>query len=211
MYRGGTGCHRQVAGYGDDVSDDVLVTVLAGGRASRMGAAKADVVVAGRTMREHVLAAAAAAGLDAVQAGGAAGIPDRRPPHSGPLAGIETGLVAADGRDVIAVAVDQPWLLPRTLGALAGRDDAIVVPLDGGRFQVTCARYGAGCLPVIVRLLDAGLGTVKGLLTEFEPAVVLPQDWGTWGEDGRSWFSADTPDAIAAGLRTFGPPGTLPS
>ena len=30
--------------------------------------------------------------------------------------------------------------------------------------------------------------------------------WQTWGEDGRSWFSADTPEDIETGLGRFGPP-----
>jgi hypothetical protein len=50
----------------------------------------------------------------------------------------------------------------------------------------------------------AGDGSLQSLLdlASFMPVV----HWHEWGEDGRSWFSADTPDSLADGLDRFGPP-----
>ncbi|RPI22735.1 MAG: hypothetical protein EHM57_04920 [Actinobacteria bacterium] len=204
-----TGRTTDAGGYGEDVNDGVVVAVLAGGRSTRMGRVKADVDVAGRTMRAHVLAAVAAAGLDAIEVGGGRGIPDLRAAHRGPLAGVEAALTATEGPAVIAVAVDQPWLLPATLRALAAGEGDAFVPYADGKPQVTCARYAAGCLPAATQLLDAGLGSIQGLLAEIQTVLVPPEVWATWGEDGRSWFSADTAEAVAAGLGAFGAPGTL--
>jgi hypothetical protein len=32
---------------------------------------------------------------------------------------------------------------------------------------------------------------------------VTPDTWVSWGEDGRSWFSVDTTEDLAVGLRRF--------
>ena len=36
---------------------------------------------------------------------------------------------------------------------------------------------------------------------------IAPPQWREWGEDGRSWFSVDTPQALAEGLLRYGAPG----
>lgn len=186
------------------------VAVLAGGSSSRMGADKAGVVIAGRTMLDHVTTAVTASGLPMLVVGPGGHVADVRSPSSGPMAGVEAALLATGG-DVVAVAVDQPWLRAGTIAALAAAEGDAVVPVAAGRLQVTCARYARDCLAVFSAALDAGERSLQRALLDVEVTGVDEAAWRTWGEDGRSWYSVDTPQAAAAGLRAFGPPGTLPA
>jgi hypothetical protein len=54
----------------------------------------------------------------------------------------------------------------------------------------------------------AGGGSIQSALDRAAFDPVVEDVWRSWGEDGRSWFSADTPEAIDEGLRRFGPPGS---
>jgi hypothetical protein len=47
-------------------------------------------------------------------------------------------------------------------------------------------------------------GSIQTLLDRVSFFPVTPDRWEEWGEDGRSWFSADTPDALEEGQRRFG-------
>lgn len=65
---------------------------------------------------------------------------------------------------------------------------------------MTCARYPKGIAPVAVEEGGGSIQTFAGRVA-FEP--VTPEVWGTWGEDGRSWFSVDTPEALREGTARF--------
>jgi molybdopterin-guanine dinucleotide biosynthesis protein A len=92
--------------------------------------------------------------------------------------------------------------LRRLSGLLADRP---VVPVDEGERQTTCAAYPPGLGDLAREELEAG-GSLQSLLdrTAFDP--VVEEEWRRWGEDGRSWFSADTPVRLAEGLARFGAP-----
>lgn len=186
--------------------------VLAGGRSSRMGTDKAAVVVGDRPMAEHVVRAvrqvadsvAVAGSEDAVA--GAMPLPDSGKPHRGPLAGIAAAAAAHPDATLVVVAVDQPWVRPDTLRELVRlADDLAVVPVDDGVRQTTCAVYPPSSLAGIDEELEGG-GSIQSLLdrTSFRPVVA--REWQTWGEDGRSWFSADAPTDVERGLERFGAP-----
>jgi molybdopterin-guanine dinucleotide biosynthesis protein A len=179
----------------------MIGVVLAGGRSRRMGRDKALVDVAGTAMLDWVLKALGEVSDRVVVAGrsegraGYEGIGDP-PGLVGPLAGILAALGL--GEDILVVAVDQPWVRTETLRALAGMEGT-VVPMDGGVRQVTCARYSAG--------ITVAARSIQHLLDQVPYRSVEEQEWRTWGEDGRSWYSADDETALAEGLRRFGPPG----
>jgi molybdopterin-guanine dinucleotide biosynthesis protein A len=186
--------------------------ILAGGASTRMGTDKSAMEVAGRPMIEWVASALAPACERVVVAGGSprAGfevIEDPVTDRRGPLSGLVAALEAVTDRRVILVATDQPWLRSATVEALASRATdlpSVVVDHDGAR-QPTLAVYPPSVLPVALDEL-LGLGSIQSMLdrTAFEP---LGEDvWSGWGEDGRSWFSADSPDRLEVGLRRFGPP-----
>ena len=108
----------------------VLGVVLAGGRSSRMGCPKAQVTLGARPLVEHGLALFAAAGIDAavvtkdlslLPANTASKhrvlIEDESEIH--PLFGVLTALKHANGRPVLALACDMPFVPAAFLRELA--------------------------------------------------------------------------------------------
>lgn len=185
----------------------VVGVVLAGGRSRRMGSDKASFELSGRPMVEWVADAMRVfdrvvmvgrrrglAGLDA--------IPDLQSGARGPLSGLQTALEVFRS-PLVVVAVDQPLVRPETLLRLAELAEAneTAVCIDG-RPQVTCAAYSSSCLDEATRRLRAG-GALQHLLDRV-PWTGVPRDvWLSWGEDGRSWFSMDTPDSVIEAEQRF--------
>lgn len=187
--------------------------ILAGGASLRMGTDKALVPVGGTPMVEWVAAALRAVVDDVVVVGrgeplaGIPAIPDAGPGRRGPLPGLATALRHSAGRPVLLVAVDHPLVRPATLAALLGvLEDEAVVPVDGGVRQTTCAAYPAGLVGAAEEEDRAG-GSVQSLLDRVPHRGVQPGEWARWGEDGRSWFSVDTPAEATAVLERYGVPG----
>lgn len=184
-----------------------LGAILAGGRSTRMGVDKADVDVAGQTMLSRVSDALAPVCQQVILLGawreGFECWPDEFD-ASGPLAGIATALARTDEPHVLLVAVDNAFVRTATLNGLAARaGDLPVVPVDSeGVRQVTCAVYPKTIAAQAVEEARAG-GSVQSLLDRvaFEP--VTPEVWRGWGEDGRSWHSIDTPEALEAAVRQY--------
>ena len=175
-----------------------------------MGNDKAVTPLAARPMMEWVFAAVSEVVSDVVVVGrenapGMRAVPDAVAGRRGPSAGIVTGLMEAQGRGILVVGVDQPWVRPSTLAALLDVHPQPATPFDR-RFQVTCATYPADSLS----LLEETARTEQSL----QPAIprlggtsIPPDRWRSWGEDGRSWFSVDTPEDLHEGLRRYGVPG----
>lgn len=183
-----------------------LGAILTGGRSSRMGQDKADVLVSDRTMLEMVGAAVAEATDRVVLLGGHREGWECWPDSvhtQGPLAGIATALARTGADNVIIVAVDHPFIRPATLTHLIRRADGLpVVPVDDhGIRQVTCAVYPASVAEASIEEAASG-GSIQSLLDRVSFDAVVPDDWRSWGEDGRSWYSVDSPDALdeAVGL-----------
>ena len=172
-----------------------------------MGSDKASFELSGRPMVEWVAEAMQVfdrvvlvgrdrglAGLDA--------IPDLHAGARGPLSGLQTAL-SVFRSPLVVVAVDQPLVRQETLlrlGEMAeGNETAVCVD---GRPQVTCAAYSPGCLDEAARRLRSG-GSLQHLLDVVPWTRIRRDVWSSWGEDGRSWFSMDTPDAVIAAERRF--------
>lgn len=180
----------------------MIGVILTGGASTRMGRSKADYELDGRAMADWVVDALTIC-CDAVVAAGRAWrelpvIPDV-PDMEGPLAGIVASLRHVKG-PITVVAVDQPWVRADTLQRLAASSsgDRIVVPMDGGVAQVTCAVYTPDLLEgAVQRSIQAALDVVSH-------DAVARDTWTQWGEDGRSWFSVDRPADAAVGLERFG-------
>ncbi|HJQ76072.1 MAG TPA: molybdenum cofactor guanylyltransferase [Acidimicrobiia bacterium] len=189
------------------MSETPLGAILTGGRSSRMGTDKADVVVAGETMLDRVAKAVQAASDRVILLG------SDRPgwecwPDSvhaeGPLAGIVTALNRMSSSRVLVVAVDQPFVDPETLRRLVAIDSELpVVPVDDeGVRQVTCAVYPRAVTHAANEEANLG-GSIQMLLDRVSFDPVTPDVWRAWGEDGRSWFGVDTPEALADGMARF--------
>jgi molybdopterin-guanine dinucleotide biosynthesis protein A len=172
-----------------------LVAVLAGGRGRRMGGPKALAPLAGAPLIARPLAAAVAAGLDAVVVA-KAGTPlpeldvplwhePDEPTH--PLLGIVTALERAHG-PVVAVACDQPFLPPELLAQLAAGPAAAVRVNDA--IEPFPARYEPAALPAL-RAALATEASLRATLAALAPAVI---DIG----DPRLVASVNTPEELAA-------------
>ena len=186
-----------------------LVAVLAGGASSRMGTNKASVTIGEETLLARVIGVGRSIG-DVVVVGGAPSdewqrLADLRSGRLGPLAGLESALVHAAGRDVVLLGVDQPFVRAETLLRLGEISGDAVVPVDEGWEQVTCAVYREGFLPVVRAALDAGHDlAIHHLLGRVDTTRVERTEWAAWGEDGRSWYSVDSPEALATGIKRYG-------
>ncbi len=188
----------------------VLGVVLAGGQSRRMGTDKALTLLGGRTLLDWVVTALSQVVPEVVVVGreraeGVRSIPDLESEGRGPAAGIATGLSEAAGRPVLAVAVDHPWVRPATLAAMLEVRPLPVVPLDM-LYQISCAVYPARALPPVAEAARKGQ-SLQPVIPRLGGSLILPEYWRSWGEDGRSWFSVDTPDALRQGLRRYGSPG----
>ncbi len=101
----------------------ILGVVLSGGRSSRFGSNKADALLEGRALIEHVRALLAPHVDRTVVVGGDRGdIPDLPRPGMGPLGGIAGALCHASDAgfaSVLTIACDMPRLPDGLLAALA--------------------------------------------------------------------------------------------
>ncbi|MFQ5523923.1 MAG: molybdenum cofactor guanylyltransferase [Acidimicrobiia bacterium] len=186
----------------------VIGAVLAGGKSTRMGRDKAEVPVGGATMLQRVATALGQAVGKVVVLGshreGWECWPDMV--HAqGPLAGIATALHRTDSDGVLVVAVDHPFVRSETLRHLADLADGLpVVPVDEhGTRQVTCALYPKTIATAAIEEAASG-GSIQSLLDRVSFRPVTPAEWREWGEDGRSWYSADSPDALERGVQLYG-------
>ncbi len=174
-----------------------------------MGGDKALIELGGRPMIDWVANALERVCEQVVVSGridghGHPALPDPEGSHRGPLAGLVAALEAFPDSPLALVAVDQPWIRAGTIEQLeALASELASVPVEGGVRQTTCAVYPPG-LDAVARTELAAGGSLQSMLdvAAFQPAV----DWRDWGEDGRSWYSADTPEALAEGIERFGPP-----
>lgn len=181
--------------------------ILTGGRSTRMGRDKADVVLVGRPMLDWVASALSEVAYDVVLLG-----PDRPGwecwPDSvhaqGPLAGIATALSRTAAERVVLVAVDHPFVSGDFLGRLiAIESDVPVVPVDEtGMRQVTCAVYPRAISGAAVEEAESG-GSIQTLLDRVSFRAVAPEEWRPWGEDGRSWFSVDDEQELQRGAEMY--------
>lgn len=124
----------------------------------------------------------------------------------GPLAGVATALDRTETDHILLVAVDHPFVSPETLQHLADLADGLpIVPVDDhGVRQVTCAVYPTAISePAMEEAINGG--SVQSLLDRVSFTAVNADTWRAWGEDGRSWWSADDPETLAEGLAHFQP------
>lgn len=186
--------------------------VLAGGAARRMGGVdKPSVLVAGRSMRDRVLAAVADADVRIVVGPPGpvpAGVRVARedPPGGGPVAAVAAGLALLPSSvTVVAVlAGDLPLLTGRAIGALRHRLADADPPADGvcfvddeGRRQSLCGVWRVSALRAALgRLAAARGGSVAGasLRTLLAEVTVAELRWS--GDGPPPWFDCDTDEDV---------------
>lgn len=176
--------------------------ILAGGDSKRMGHDKALVEIDGRRMIDLVADALNAAGLDVVVAGSLRDSVDlpviADGEGSGPVAGLVGALAALPDRDLFVSAVDQPLLREETVRRLSAVEGELVAPLSSGVLQVTCAVYRPAVVEVAAAVLRSPRASLHAVAARVATVVVEEPEWRSWGEDGRSWRSIDSPEDVTA-------------
>ncbi len=174
----------------------MLAAIQAGGRSLRMGEDKAWLILDGRALIEHVLAAAQPV------ADRLAIVINAASPHAeryrqlaarwnalllhdlrencGPLGGIHTALVNCEASEAaLILACDLPFLTSEFLAWLRHKHESgtanVTVPLDpSGRLQPLVAVYSQSCLPVIEEMLAADQLKVDRLYERVTTHIIKP-------------------------------------
>jgi molybdenum cofactor guanylyltransferase len=183
------------------------VAVLAGGRGRRMGAAKAVVELAGRPLISYPLRVAAEAGLPTlVVAKPNSELPPLQAPivrepdsPRHPLCGVLAALRhvgegagegrVGDGRAVLAVACDMPFLSARLLAWMAEMGEVAVATLDG-RAQPLPALYSQATRPVLEQALARG-DSLRATLARLRARPIDERELRGFGDPRRMLFSVN--------------------
>lgn len=176
---------------------------MAGGAGSRLGGAKAGVELGGRPLISYALRAFEEAGIEAaVWAKPGEELPPlevpvmrepARPRH--PLCGIVAALRAGEGRPIVAVACDMPFVAPQLLRLLAAATEPLVVPVLDGRSPPLLARYDPALLPG----LEAALAREEPLARTVEslrPRLLGEEDLSRLGDPRRLLFNVNDRDDL---------------
>jgi molybdopterin-guanine dinucleotide biosynthesis protein A len=176
----------------------VLVAVLAGGLGRRLGGAKATTELGGEPLLAYPLAAARAAGLDAlVVAKPDTPLPEldaevliepALPVH--PLCGVLAAL-EHDRRDVLAVGCDMPFLAPALLAWMAALDGPALLEVDG-RLQPLPGRYPAAARSRLAAAIRDG-EPMRSMLASIGAQVVGDAELARFGEPRRLCFNVNEP------------------
>jgi molybdopterin-guanine dinucleotide biosynthesis protein A len=194
--------------------------LLLGGRSTRMGSAKADLVWRGLPLAVHMAGILQQATTGPVVAVAA---PDQTVPAlptgvelvrdrviaGGPLRGVEAGLLGIGERaDTVFVAsIDTPLLHPVFVAALLaalGPDDDLLVPDAQGFRHPLTAVWRTATLPAVTTALEEGIAGPGGLFdrvrTRFLDEAALLALPGVADADPQlgSLRNANTPDEFAA-------------
>ncbi|MBS1889434.1 MAG: molybdenum cofactor guanylyltransferase [Actinobacteria bacterium] len=190
--------------------------VLAGGRGSRLGGAKATVELAGRPLIAYPLAALAEAGIDAFVVakpgsgiGAALGkreaevvVEPAEPTH--PLAGIVAALRHA-GAPLVVVGCDFPFAPPALLRALAEAPEPLVVPAPGGAPQPLTARWA----PTLLPRLEAALAReepLRATVAGLAPRLLEDAELAPFGDTARAFLNVNTAAELQAAEHAIGSP-----
>ena len=117
-------------------------------------------------------------------------------PGLGPLGGIYTGLLFAQGKSVFVTACDMPFLQPAVVKHMVqlSRNNDVVVPQKREGLEPLHAIYSARCLPHIKKMLERG----KFQVVSFFPAVKVcrlsQEELQKLDPHGLSFFNINTPD-----------------
>ena len=192
---------------------------LAGGQSRRMGTDKALLPLAagGEPMLRVVLKRLSAVADDVLVVAnnrekyeefGAPVVPDLRP-DIGALGGIQAAIASSAHDHCLVVACDMPFLSLPLLQRMADepRDYDVLVPLvpgesrqrsDGLVFQTLHAIYGKQCLPFIEQRIIEGRKQVVAFFEDVRVRTLDIAEIRRWDPDLRSFFNANTPEALRA-------------
>jgi molybdenum cofactor guanylyltransferase len=168
-----------------------------------MGGAKARAHLHGQPLIAYPLAAIEEAGLGAIACAKPGDelpsleAPVLREPEQPrhPLCGIVAALRAGEGRPVVVVACDLPFVSARLIRLLAEVPEALVVPTLEGRPQPLLGRYEPSLLPD----LEAALEREEPLTRTVEalgPRLIGEEELASFGDPHRLLFNVNNRDDL---------------
>lgn len=189
-----------------------LGAVLAGGRGSRIGGAKSMVVLGGRPLIHHPLAAIEAAGLEPIVVAKRSSelpplvVPVIREPDlpRHPLCGIVAALRAAEGRAVVAVACDMPCTGTGLIARLGSASEQLVVPTLDGTLQPLPARYGPELLPALEAAM-AGQRPLRSAIESLQPRLIDEAELVGFGDPRRLFLNVNSDADLRRAERLLAP------
>jgi molybdopterin-guanine dinucleotide biosynthesis protein A len=185
--------------------------VLAGGEGTRIAGSKAMVELGGRPLISYPLGAVIAAGLEPlVVAKLTTELPDldvpivrERAPDAHPLHGVIAALELADGRPVVVVACDMPFV-SRELLAWLGCAAGSVLPQVRGIAQPLLARYEAAASAPLAAALRDGR-SVRAAVAALRPRLVDEGELTGFGDPLRLFFNVNDGRDLKRAAALLGP------
>jgi molybdopterin-guanine dinucleotide biosynthesis protein A len=193
---------------------EALGAVLAGGRGSRLGGAKATADLAGRPLISYPLAALEAAGLaafvvakpstDLATALAVGEVEVMREPEepTHPLVGIVAALRHA-GRPLVVLACDFPFAPPGLLRALADAPEPLVVPAPGGGPQPLMARWTPALLPALEEALVRE-EPLRRTVMALSPRLLDDTELAHFGDPARGFLNVNKREQLLDAERALG-------
>src|SRR5215216_6792913 len=203
----------------DLASAALSAAVLAGGESRRMGTDKAllPLVAGGQPMLGLVLERLSSVSEDVhivaneqerYASFGPHVVPDLHP-DVGALGGIQAAITWSTHEHCLVVACDMPFLSLPLLQRMVSepRNYDVLVPLipgesrqrgDGLVFQTLHAIYSKQCLPFIENRIAEGNKQVIGFFEDVRVRTIELAEIVRWDPNLRSFFNANTPEALLA-------------
>jgi molybdopterin-guanine dinucleotide biosynthesis protein A len=197
--------------------------ILAGGKSSRMGRAKAALPFGGVTILERILAElgkgfekivviAARADSESYPVermiSGASGVVLLRDEDSyaGPVAALVRGLEAASGDTVFACSCDLPLLRVEVARFLCDRIDGFdaAIPRVDGSAQPLCAAYRRSSREAIEVIAAGGERRLTAIVSRLNARTVTEAELRPLEPDLRSFLNTNTPEDYARALALAG-------
>jgi len=189
--------------------EDCTAIILAGGDSQRMGSDKARLLLDGQTLLQRVTVTMQQVFpkvvLSVRQPRPEIDLPQilDDPACAGPLAGLASGLAAADTAWMFAVGCDMPFIVPEVIELLwQRRDDCqAVVPVVLGHPQPLAAFYARTSLGVMRTILESdGKKSLQAVLKRLDVRYVEESQLQSVDPCLRSFLDLDTPQDVAAAL-----------
>jgi molybdopterin-guanine dinucleotide biosynthesis protein A len=117
-------------------------------------------------------------------------------PGQGPLGGIYTGLLFAQGESVFVTACDMPFVQPALVEHMVqlARDHDIVVPQKEAGLEPLHAIYSSRCLPHMKKMLDQQNLQVISFFSAVKVYRLSEEEIGQLDPAGISFFNINTLD-----------------
>jgi molybdopterin-guanine dinucleotide biosynthesis protein A len=127
-------------------------------------------------------------------------------PERGPLGGIYTGLLFAQGESIFVTAVDMPFLQPAVICRMVElfRGHEVVIPRLGDYLEPLHGIYSPRCLAPIKRMLDREELQVIRFFPSVKIAYLDEEEIRRLDPEGLSFFNINTPEDMAKAMEILG-------